>query len=363
MKKYWIIFSASLALFATSFVLYRSTKESSKQPQIALDSFIPNPEAVKVVQVSTTSGRDLKNRVLRKLYTKDRIDTFKLPKIETKFIKAMENQVVFLKHAHNENFSGLEVEVDHLEETLDIFRSSKSPEQLANALDAYQICGDGKGNVKFTGYYSPVISARRKQEGNYEHPLYLSEESKDKGLKVAFVRDIEEIRSMRMEGTAFLQFPDGEKQLVSFDGDFHTVEVTNEESNHDLTDNDSKPRKVKATYSVFTEKENVKPVGVAKVPLTTDLTIAVDETYIPLGSILLAQVPILDEKGNLIRQEYRFVLAQDVGGRIKGAGHVDLYMGEGEAAKKRIEHMNKFGKLWLLLPKQKEASKLVAQNL
>jgi membrane-bound lytic murein transglycosylase A len=361
MKKYWILFSTSLALFATSYILYRSMKQEPEQkPQIALDSFIPNTESVKVAQ----TGKDFKSRVLRKLYTKDRIDTLKLPKIDSKFLKAMENQVVFLKHAHDENFNGLDVEVEHLEETLDIFRSSKTPEQLAAALDAYQICGDGKGNVKFTGYYSPVISARRKQEGDYEHPVYLSHETKDNGLKVAYVRNIDEIKSMRMEGVAFLQFPDGDKQLVSFDGNFHTVEATNEESNHDLTDMaDSKPKKVKATYTVFTETDVVKPIGAGKVPLTSDLTIAVDENYIPLGAILLAQVPILDEKGNLVRQEYRFVLAQDVGGRIKGAGHVDLYMGEGEKAKERIENMNKFGKLWLLLPKQKEGTKLVAQNL
>ena len=360
MKKYWIHFSAALTLVTASFILYRSTKESDRQPQVALDSLIPNIETLKVAH----TGKEIKSRVLRKLYTKDRIDTLKLPKIDSKFLKAMENQVVFLKHARDENFNGLEVEVDHLEETLDIFRSSKTPEQLAAALDAYQICGDGKGNVKYTGYYSPIISARRKQDSEYEHPLYLSEESKDGGLKVAYVRNSEDIRSMRMEGVAYLQFPDGDKQLVAFDGNFHTVETSHEESSHDLTNlEDSKPKKVKATYTVFTEKNVVKPIGAGKVPLTSDYSIAVDENYIPLGAILLAQVPILDEKGNLIRQEYRFVLAQDVGGKIKGAGHVDLYMGEGENAKHRIENMNKFGKLWLLLPKKKAETKLVAQNL
>ncbi len=360
MKKYWILFSASLTLATASFILYRSTKESDRQPQVALDSLLPNTEIIKVAH----TGKDVKSRVLRKLYTKDRIDTLNLPKIDSKFLKAMENQVVFLKNAHDENFNGLEVEADHLEETLEIFRSSKTPEQLAAALDAYQICGDGKGNVKFTGYYSPIISARRKQDSEYEHPVYLSDESKNNGLKVVYVRNSEEIRSMRMEGVAYLQFAEGDKQLVAFDGDFHTVETIREESNHDLTSlDDSKPQKVKATYTVFTEKDVVKPIGAGKVPLTTDYSIAVDDNYIPLGAILLAQVPILDEKGNLIRQEYRFVLAQDVGGKIKGAGHIDLYMGEGEKAKHRIQNMNKFGKLWLLLPKQKTETKLVAQNL
>jgi membrane-bound lytic murein transglycosylase A len=360
MKKYWILFSTSLALFTTSFILYRSLKTPEQPPQIALDSFIPNTDVLKISQ----TGKDVKNRVLRKLYTKDRIDTLKLPNIDSKFIKAMENQVVFLKHAHDENFNGLDIEVDHLEETLDIFRSSKTPEQLATALDAYQICGDGKGNVKFTGYYSPIIPARRKSEGDFNHPVYLSTEaSKDNALKVAFVRNNEDVRSMRMEGVAYLQFPDGDKQLVSFDGDFHTVDMSSEESSHDLTDSDTKPKKVKATYTVFTEKDVVKPIGAGTVPLTSDYTIAVDQNYIPLGAVLLAEVPIVDDKGNLVRKEFRFVLAQDVGGRIKGAGHVDIYMGEGEKAKERIENMNKFGKLWLLLPKEKEGAKLVAQNL
>ena len=361
MKKYWILFLSTFALFSTSLVIHKLYNREIEQVQnVALDSFIQDSKTVKLV----SSGKDLKSRVLRKLYTKDRIDTLKLPKVDAKFLKAMENQVVFLKHAHDENFSDLKVEVDHLEEVLEIFRSSKTPEELTAALDAFQICGDGKGNVKFTGYYSPIISARRKQDNNYQHSVYLSEGTKSDRLKVVYVRDREEINSMRMEGAAYLQFAEGDKQLVTFNGDFHTVEAQNEESSHDLTNiEDSKPKLVKATYAVFNEKEMLKPVGAAKVPLTSDYTIAVDEDYIPLGAILLASVPILDAKGNLIRQEFRFVLAQDVGSRIKGAGHVDLYMGEGQPAKERIQNMNKYGKLWLLLPKEKAETKLVAQNL
>lgn len=314
-------------------------------------------------------GRNKKPKVLRKLYTKDVIDALKFTPIEPKFLKAMENQKVFLRKFEDKTYGDLKIEADKLEEVLDIFRFAKSGEQLMETLDAYQICGDGKGNVKYTGYYSPVISASRKRDDAYNQPIYLSsstvssKENNKKGgnLKIAYVRSSEDIRSMRMEGLAYLKFSNDDRILVSFDGDFHSIESDIEEISHDLTDD--KPKKVLTTYTVFTQKEKPKPVGAAKVPLTTDLTIAVDERYIPLGSILLAQVPILDENGNLLRQEYRFVLAQDTGSKIKGTSHVDLYMGEGQKGKDRIHYMNKFGKLWLLLPKEKESTKLVAQNL
>ena len=107
-------------------------------------------------------------------------------------------------------------------------------------------------------------------------------------------------------------------------------------------------------------------MGVSKVPLTSDFTIAVDDNYIPLGSVLLAEIPILSANGSLIRTEMRFVVAQDRGSKIKGVSHVDLYMGEGDDAKERIKNMHKYGHIWLLLPKNAEPAarnKALAQKL
>lgn len=40
-------------------------------------------------------------------------------------------------------------------------------------LSAFQMEGmDNYGNVQFTGYYTPVIEARRSPQGDYQHPLY-----------------------------------------------------------------------------------------------------------------------------------------------------------------------------------------------
>ncbi len=54
------------------------------------------------------------------------------------------------------------------------------------------------------------------------------------------------------------------------------------------------------SYTFFSAGFN-KPVGAANVPLTPLHSIAVDPAFMPLGSVLLAQVPVLDEKGELNR--------------------------------------------------------------
>jgi membrane-bound lytic murein transglycosylase A len=367
MKNYWIAFTLSLTLLGTAFKYHQNQKNSEKQQTaLKLDSLVPNNEDVKTIVVSEKKV-SVKAHKLNKLYTKVNIDTLKLPQVNEKFLKALEYQKVFLSHSQDDKFDNLRVEVDQLEDVLDIFRKAKSTADLSKSLDAYQIYGmNENGDVKMTGYYSPVIAARHSPDAVYKFPIYLSKsdesstiinqkKKKDKDdFKIAYVRDRHDIYSMRIEGTAFLQFPEGDRQVVAFESDIDVLE-------NDSDDKDEHPKKVSTTYTIFTQKEKPRPVGAAKVPLTNDYTIAVDKSYIPLGSVLLAEIPILDDNGNQIRTEFRFVLAQDTGGAIDGAGHIDLYMGEGDTGKKRIHFMNKIGKLWLLLPRDKE-KKLVAQN-
>ncbi|MEL0625210.1 3D domain-containing protein, partial [Marinomonas arenicola] len=53
---------------------------------------------------------------------------------------------------------------------------------------------------------------------------------------------------------------------------------------------------------------------------------------IPLGSILLGEMPKLDQQGNQIGHEFRLLLAQDKAAEIKGPGHIDWYQGIGDEA-------------------------------
>ena len=358
MKKYWIIFFTTLSITSSTILLVRhhNNKASVAQNDVALDTFLPESPATFQLQ---KTGKQ-KKKGLTNIYTKVAIDSLKLPNVNSKFLTALEHQMTLLKKADDKKVGDLEIEVDKMAQVVEIFRTSKSTEQLTAALDAYQIQGDdGKGSVRFTGYYSPVISARRKADAVYKFPVYLVKNRSDE-MTLAYVRDRGDIRSMCIEGVAYLQFPDGEKRLVAFDGDYRKVYETEEKNEN--TDNPDEPKKILAKYtSVMTTRTESKPMGASKVPLTNDITVAVDNSYIPLGSVLLAEVPIVDEKGNLVRTEFRFVLAQDTGSQIQGTGHIDLYMGEGDAAKERIKNMNKFGRIWLLLPKEKP--KTLAQNL
>jgi len=103
-------------------------------------------------------------------------------------------------------------------------------------------------------------------------------------------------------------------------------------------------------------------VGAANVPLTPLYSAAVDPSIIPLGSILLAQVPKLDAYGNLIGHEFRLLLAQDKGGAIKGSGHIDWYQGIGERSPLFMQvNSSNLGKVWLLLPQHPTPQQLIAQ--
>jgi membrane-bound lytic murein transglycosylase A len=67
------------------------------------------------------------------------------------------------------------------------------------------------------------------------------------------------------------------------------------------------------------------------------------------GALALISAPI-PEKGSLERSVVsRFVLDQDTGSAIKGAGRVDIFMGTGKSAGDRAGLINHDGKLYYLL--------------
>jgi membrane-bound lytic murein transglycosylase A len=363
MKKYYLTFLTTLTI-ATAVVLFRRQEESSKQI-VKLDSLITNTQTL----IADTNGKDAKNKSFSQLYTQANPDSLSFPATNARFISALENQIALIQNQmESKTFGDLKVSVTQLEKVVDIFHQAKSAKDLAASLQAFQLSGDDRqGNVRFTGYYSPVISVRRKSDGTYRYPVYIKAK-KDEGLMTVYVKDKHDIYNMRIEGASFIQFPDGEKQLLSFDGQYQQLESTEKENTEDVADqitpasqDNVAPKKVLTSCTIFTPKASKSaPTGAGKTPLSSDYTVAVDTRFIPLGSVLLALVPVIDDAGNLIRHEYRFLLAQDTGSAIKGSGHLDLYCGEGEKGKRKAQFLHKYGKVWLLLPK-KDGS--IAQNL
>jgi membrane-bound lytic murein transglycosylase A len=88
--------------------------------------------------------------------------------------------------------------------------------------------------------------------------------------------------------------------------------------------------------------------GASAVPLIAKAAVASDRSLIPAGTTLLAEVPLLDNKGQFIgKYEMRLMVALDVGGAIKGQ-HFDLYQGIGPSAGNSAGYYNHYGRVWVL---------------
>ena len=94
-------------------------------------------------------------------------------------------------------------------------------------------------------------------------------------------------------------------------------------------------------------------LGSLDVPITAGRSIALDPRLFPPGALafISSQKPVIDEKGDIARWESftRFVLNQDTGGAIRGAGRVDLFWGGGPHAEMAAGHMKHEGDLYILI--------------
>ena len=88
------------------------------------------------------------------------------------------------------------------------------------------------------------------------------------------------------------------------------------------------------------------PIGALGVSLTAGRSLAVDNSFIPLGSLLW-----LETTGPEKEKIEKLVIAQDIGGAIKGVVRGDYFWGHGESALLSAGKMNSVGKYYILLPK------------
>jgi len=100
------------------------------------------------------------------------------------------------------------------------------------------------------------------------------------------------------------------------------------------------------------------PVGAIEEILTPGRSIATDPDVFPKGALafIRARKPILDKEGNVESwiPFSRFVVSQDVGGLIKGAGRVDLFCGSGGEAEMLAGSLKEKGELYFLVKKMRE---------
>ena len=88
------------------------------------------------------------------------------------------------------------------------------------------------------------------------------------------------------------------------------------------------------------------PVGALGVSLTAGRSLAVDNSVIPLGALLW-----LETTGPKKEKIEKLVIAQDIGGAIKGVVRGDYFWGHGEEALLSAGKMNSAGQYYILIPK------------
>lgn len=267
--------------------------------------------------------------------------------------------------------------------------------------ELYQSVGsDGQGTVDFTGYFEPVYPASRTPTAEYRYPLYRMPpdleqwarphpsrrqlEGEDglrgtqgrlQGLELVWLRDRLEAYLVQVQGSARLQLTDGSMMSIGYAGrtDYPYVSIGRE------LVNDGKFREEELTlpmvieyfqtnpaalntylprndrFVFFRETTGTPATGSLSVPVTAERSIATDKTLMPPGALALihTQIPYSDVSGTLIpRLVSRYVLDQDTGGAIRGAGRVDIFMGTGELAGDRAGLINTPGELYYLLLKE-----------
>lgn len=97
----------------------------------------------------------------------------------------------------------------------------------------------------------------------------------------------------------------------------------------------------------FEERRGAGPIGAAGTALTPGYSLAVDPKFVGLGGLVFLDVAHPDPALGPIR---RLVVAEDVGGAIKGAIRGDLFWGTGAAAGEMAGRMVSRGRYYLLAP-------------
>ena len=240
---------------------------------------------------------------------------------------------------------------------------------------------DGYQNVLMTGYYSPVIHARRTQQGKYNQPIYALPSQKrfsraeiyagalkGKGLELAYSDSMIDNFLLGVQGSGYVDFGEGNLNYFAYAGQngypyaavgrllVEDGEIPKEKMSIQAIRDwaNANPSRVQSllernpSYVFFKNDPNGKVKGAAGVPLVPMASVASDRGVIPLGSVLLVEVPQIDNEGNWTGEhKLHLMVALDVGGAVNGH-HFDLYRGIGDQAGHIAGLSKHYGRVWVL---------------
>ena len=327
----------------------------------------------------------------------DRVWIADRPRLEPRAIRP--TQTAAWKRALRRQLALLDRQKDRSGDVISVVERERVARLLGGGLEQLplkrlrfkRLKGDGTSNVQVTGYYTPVIDAKPQADDRYRYPLYayprtwsgpgphLSRQQIDdqgalagRGLELAYTADPSDNFFMQVQGSGMVRYPDGSLEMLAYAGKNGHAYVSVGRllvergviSKANISMNSIRAwcaQERQACASLYNENPSYVffrrgapgPVGSGGEVVTGGYSVAVDPRIIPLGSTLLAKVPVLDTSAVAVGHQWRLLLAQDTGGAIKGPAHIDLYTGVGDRAAEAAQALHHYGQVWLILPATK----------
>jgi membrane-bound lytic murein transglycosylase A len=195
-----------------------------------------------------------------------------------------------------------------------------------------------------------------------------------KNLEIAWLKDPLDVTFLHIQGSGRLRLPDGKELLVNYQASNgrpyrsigrYMIEkgflvregMSMQGIRKYLTEHPEVLNEVlnsNPSYIFFQQVEK-GPLGSLGVLLTPGRSVALDSRIFPKGALgfISCQKPLINDRGDIISWTpfSRFVLNQDTGGAIKGAGRADIFWGSGPYAELTAGHLQHEGELYILIKK------------
>lgn len=252
-------------------------------------------------------------------------------------------------------------------------------------LQPHRVSYQGKTEGLFTGYYEPLLKGSKKRHGPYTVPLYrcppgdlrtaytrseiVGGALSKKKLEIVWVDDPVAAFFLQVQGSGTVQLKEGGVLRLGYGGTngkayfpigkalvdkgILTVEKTTLQSIRKWLKTHPKEAEsvmsLNPSYVFFKERESKEgAIGSQGVPLTAQRSLAVDPSYVSLGTVMWVDINHPDPKEKPLR---RLMVSQDTGGAIKGGIRGDFFWGFGTTAEKFAGIMKSAGHYFLLLPR------------
>ncbi|GLO61676.1 murein transglycosylase A [Vibrio sp. MACH09] len=286
------------------------------------------------------------------------------------------------------NSPSLATKYQHLYEQLNnwVLQSGR-PEDLAGyGVQSAQLGGgDKKGNVLFTGYFSPVMELRHQADETFKYPVYGLPECVEEcptraeiyagalqgqNLELGYASNMIDPFIMEVQGSGFVHYDDDDTlQYFAYAGKNNKAYVSigkvlidkGEVARENMSlkaikewvmANDEQTVKSlleqNPSFVFFAPKEDNAVRGTAGIPLLPLASVAGDRELFPMGTPILAEVPLINADGTWSgAHQLRLLIVLDTGGAVKD-NHLDLYHGMGARAGTEAGHYKHFGRVWKL---------------